>query len=101
MHATLQKYQFKRAHLEGFFWMAALLVLALHSPLDQGHSSLCLAKNLDIGFCPGCGLGTSISWLFRGNLSQSFASHPLGLPAVIILIYRIYTIFKSPASITH
>lgn len=101
MQAYLHKYQFKKAHIEGFFWMTALLLLALHSPLDQGHSSLCLAKNLNIGFCPGCGLGTSISWLFRGNLLQSFTSHPLGIPAVVILIHRIWTIFKLPASNTH
>lgn len=100
MQATLLKYQFKTAHLEGFFWMAALLALALHSPLDEGHASLCLAKNLNIGFCPGCGLGTSVSWLFRGHLSQSFMSHPLGIPAVVILIHRIWTIFKSPKA-TH
>jgi hypothetical protein len=92
----LLNYQFKRAHLEGFFWLAAITALALHSPMDEGHSSLCLAKNLNIGFCPGCGLGTSISWLFRGQLSQSFTSHPLGIPAVVILVHRIWTIFKPP-----
>lgn len=101
MQAYLLKYQFKRRHFEGFFWMAAILALALHSPLDQGHTSLCLAKNLDIGFCPGCGLGTSISWLFRGNLSQSFTSHPLGIPTVVILVHRIWIIFKLPKTITH
>lgn len=101
MQASLLKYQFKKSHLEGFFWIAAIMTLAFHSPVDEGHASLCLAKNLNIGFCPGCGLGTSISWLFRGHLSQSFASHPLGIPAVVILAHRIWTIFKSPTSITH
>ncbi|MCA1745114.1 MAG: DUF2752 domain-containing protein [Bacteroidales bacterium] len=60
-----------------------------------------MVKNLNLGFCPGCGLGTSISWLFRGQLSQSFASHPLGIPAVGILVHRIWTIFKPSNNNTH
>lgn len=95
MQALFLKYQFKRKHLEGFFWIASLIALASFSPGEGGHASLCLISNLDLGFCPGCGLGHSIAWLFRGELHNSFQAHPLGIPAVIILLHRIYIIFKA------
>ncbi len=66
----------------------ALLLLAIMPPTDA-HYSLCPLNAVGINFCPGCGLGHSISWLFHGNLTASFNSHPLGIFAVIVLISRI------------
>lgn len=71
----------------------ALIALALTNPVNE-HASLCPAKALNIGFCPGCGLGTSISWLFRGNITESFASHPMGIFAVIMLSFRTYKLLQ-------
>ncbi len=88
-------FNFKRFHLEAFFWIAAIGTLALTDPLKEGHASLCLIKNTGLGFCPGCGLGHSISWLFRGNIAASIQSHPLGIPAVIILLMRSYKLLKN------
>lgn len=84
---------FIRRNLEAFIWIAALLVLAFSSPLDT-HYSLCPLHNLGFSWCPGCGLGHSISWLFRGDVVQSFHAHPLGIPAVIIIVFRIISIFR-------
>lgn len=95
MLTKLPAYRFRRTHLEGFFWIASLIALASFSPGEEGHASLCLISNLDLGFCPGCGLGHSIAWFFRGELYNSFHAHPLGIPAVIILLHRIYIIFKA------
>jgi hypothetical protein len=73
------------------FWVSALLLLALISPTDN-HYSLCPLNAVGISFCPGCGLGHSISWLFHGNIEKSLVSHPLGIFAVAVLIHRIITL---------
>ncbi len=83
-----------RKQLEGFIWVAALTALIFTDPHQESHYSLCLIKNSGLGFCPGCGIGHSISFLFRGEITQAFKSHPLGFFAVIILIFRIYKIFN-------
>jgi len=57
--------------------------------VGAGHHSLCFFSNIGIGFCPGCGLGHSIAYLFRGDFIASFDAHPLGVPVVILLVYRI------------
>jgi len=87
-------YTFRRKHLEAFFWLTAILALAITNPAEEGHASLCLIKNTGFDFCPGCGLGHSISWLFRGEFSASFHSHPLGIPALIILLSRSYNLLR-------
>jgi len=88
-------WQFFRARFEAFVWMAGLLLMALMSPTN-GHASLCPIKATGLGFCPGCGLGHSISWLFRGGFEQSLHAHPLGMAAVVILIWRIVVIIRKP-----
>jgi len=88
-----RSYLFVRRHLEAFIWIAALITLAFSSPLDTCYS-LCPLDNLGISWCPGCGLGHSISWLFRGEILHSIHTHPLGIPALIIIIIRIISIFR-------
>ncbi|WP_010664626.1 DUF2752 domain-containing protein [Marinilabilia salmonicolor] len=82
------KYQFHKKHLEAFFWILAIILLAFTNPEGSGHLSLCPLKNMGFNFCPGCGLGHSISWIFRGDIIASFHCHPLGIPALIILLVR-------------
>ncbi len=93
-------YTFKRAHLEAFFWLSAIIALALTNPAKEGHASLCLIKNTGLGFCPGCGLGHAISWLFRGEVIESFRSHPLGIPAVLILLVRSIKLLKNDITLS-
>ncbi len=76
-------------------WLSALIALALMDPASGGHYSLCVFKWLGFSFCPGCGLGHSISWLFHGNVYQSFQAHPLGIFAVAVLTHRIYSLIKN------
>ena len=92
-------YTLKRTHLEACFWLIAIIMLAFSNPIEEGHASLCLIKNLNLGFCPGCGLGHSIAWLFRGEFVSSFNAHPLGIPAVIVLLYRSFSLLKNDISI--
>lgn len=83
----------KRNYFEAAIWILALILLAF-TPLEGEHYSLCVFHNLGIGFCPGCGLGHSITYFFHGNIEASFYAHPLGIPAIAILCYRIFSIFK-------
>ncbi|WP_317163649.1 DUF2752 domain-containing protein [Mucilaginibacter aquatilis] len=46
-------------------------------------------KIVGVNWCPGCGIGHSISWLLHGNIQQSFKAHWLGIPALLVIIYRI------------
>jgi hypothetical protein len=83
----------KRIPFEAACWFTGLLVLAL-SAAAETHFSLCPLKNAGLSFCPGCGLGRSISLLFQGDLLASFRTHPLGIFAVIILSFRIANLTK-------
>ena len=69
--------------------------MAVMSPSNT-HSSLCPLSAAGLDFCPGCGLGHSVSYLARGNFEASFMAHPLGMIAVLILIWRIVQIFRKP-----
>ena len=77
-------------YFELSFWVSSLTLLALMSPSTDPHFSFCVFKLLGINFCPGCGLGHSISYFFHGNIKSSFSSHPLGIFAVIVILFRVY-----------
>ncbi|QQS35785.1 MAG: DUF2752 domain-containing protein [Ignavibacteriales bacterium] len=85
---------YRSINLEALLWLFALTFLAFYSPSTENHFTFCLFNNLGIGFCPGCGLGHSISHLFRFEIYESFTSHPLGIPALLILVYRIVQLTK-------
>jgi hypothetical protein len=78
---------------EAIFWTAALLFLAFNDPTST-HYTLCPLALAGFDSCPGCGLGRSVSYLFRGEFAASFASHPLGFFAVAVLISRITSLIK-------
>lgn len=84
----------KRFPLEALIWITGLLVLAVADLDALQHVSVCPLKQAGITFCPGCGLGRSVSLLFQGNVSQSLQAHPLGIFAVIILSFRILNLTK-------
>lgn len=75
--------------IELIFWVSALVLLATTDP-HAHHFTLCPLANLGLTWCPGCGLGRSISSLFHGEIRESFAHHWLGIPALMIITYRIY-----------
>ena len=75
-------------NLELVIWVTALVVLALINPVEH-HLTLCPLNNMGFKYCPGCGLGRSISYLFRGDFIASFHMHPLGIFALGTIGYRI------------
>jgi hypothetical protein len=79
-------------YFELVFWVAGLIALAITNPTEQAHFTLCPLKLLGFTWCPGCGLGHSISFLFHGDIKSSFHAHWLGIPALMIILYRIYVL---------
>ena len=79
-----------RRYFELAAWIIGLGLMAIMDPATNSHYSFCLFKFIGIKYCPGCGLGHSISYLFHGNLKESFNAHPLGLFAVVMIVSRIY-----------
>jgi hypothetical protein len=75
---------------EGLIWISALLFLAVSNVDYNNHFTLCPLNNLGLEFCPGCGLGKSIHFLFHLEISKSFNTHPMGIFAFAVLLHRIY-----------
>jgi len=84
----------KRSFFLHFELIALALGLLLAASIVPGSDepTFCLFNRSGIDFCPGCGLGRSISLAFRGQLTASFQMHPAGILAIFILLYRIVSI---------
>lgn len=86
-----------RIPLELIFWITAVLLLAFAEPEVHGqqhHFTLCPLANMGLDWCPGCGIGRSITQFLRGNPVESIRQHWFGIPALMIIIYRIVTLIK-------
>jgi len=81
-----------KKNLEAGMWLFGLIYLASINPYSNAHLTLCGFKLIGIDNCPGCGLGRSISFLFRGDFQNSFEMHPLGFLAFGLIIYRIFSL---------
>ncbi|WP_299497177.1 DUF2752 domain-containing protein [Mucilaginibacter sp.] len=84
--------KFLKRNFELLFWVAAIIALAVADPSVEPQYSLCPLKLMGITWCPGCGIGHAISWLIHGNLTNSWRAHWLGVPALILITYRIYVL---------
>ncbi len=82
-------------NLEIGIWCSALIYFSVIDPTVPQLFSLCPLHNLGFDFCPGCGLGRSISYVLHGDIVASLKCHPLGIPAAIILGQRIYHLSKN------
>jgi hypothetical protein len=79
-------------NIELIFFVSGMIYLALLDPWEAEHYHFCLIKIFNIGYCPGCGLGRSISFLLHGRLLASIYEHPLGIVGMAVIISRIYEI---------
>ncbi len=79
---------------EAFVWIAGLLAMASADPTAPPLLDLCLFDALGAAFCPGCGLGHAIAWLARGEVAASFQAHPLGMPAVAVLLHHVARLIR-------
>jgi hypothetical protein len=88
------KFYIKLIEWEAVFWIAGLVYLLFINPYHVQHFTLCPFKNLGIEFCPGCGLGRSISFLYHGDFLDSLKTHPLGIFAFVIITVRVINLIK-------
>ena len=80
---------------EALIWILGLIYLALINSSEATHFTICPLSNIGFKYCPGCGLGNSISYLFRGDFTSSFRTHPLGIFTLVTIIFRIITIINN------
>ena len=83
---------------EAVIWLGGLILLALSNPLSDEHFTLFLPDLLFGIKSPGFNLGHSIAHFFNFDIINSFNAHPLGIPAVLILGYRILVLTKKTIS---
>jgi hypothetical protein len=81
-------------NLEAIMWSIALLYLTFINPYELNHFSFCLFNIIGIDFCPGCGIGRSISMIYHGDFLGSLKMHPLGIFALGVIFYRIVTLLQ-------
>ena len=93
----IKKYQ-RFFNLEALLWITGLIYLSTIDLYQQGHFDFCLFKITGIEFCPGCGLGKSISMIFHGDIINSIKTHPIGIFAVIFIIKRIIELLYKSSS---
>jgi hypothetical protein len=84
-------YYLKSFPLEALFWLSGIAYLIFFVQADSNFT-ICPFHNIGITFCPGCGLGRSITLIFQLRFWDSFNTHPLGFVALIILLYRSITL---------
>lgn len=83
--------------LEAAIWTLGLVVLGMWGGDLHGHLTICLPTMLGLDACMGCGIGHAAGLALRGDLAGSWQAHPLGMPAVVILLARIVIVtFPSP-----
>ncbi|WP_375585764.1 DUF2752 domain-containing protein [Cyclobacterium xiamenense] len=80
--------RFPRGILEFFTWTTALIGLFFFGAIEEPHAGLCPVANLGFTWCPGCGLGRSIHLLLHGEFQASWAMHPLGSFALMVIALR-------------
>jgi hypothetical protein len=91
MFSSFHQYRrlLRRVPLEAFIWTVGLAAMAWTDPAAEGFIDGCLFKWLGVTWCPGCGLGHAVAYLFRGEVAQSLAAHPLGVVTVVVLVGHI------------
>lgn len=97
---TAQKPVFKPINPVGYLleagcWVTGLVALAFLNPAGPHFFSLCPFSWFSEDFCMGCGLGHAVAYLFQGQVQASWQAHPLGLPAVVLLSWRIRELIKN------
>jgi hypothetical protein len=86
---------------EVLLWITGVGVLAAMDPVGDHLFSFCPFSWVLKDFCPGCGLGHSIAFLFRGEILASWKTHPLGIPAVAVLLLRCINLLRWHFKLNH
>lgn len=76
-------------------WVCALAFPFFINPWSTDHFTICFFKWIGLDWCPGCGLGKSIAFIYRGEWLLSLKTHWFGIATVIILLLRIFSLAKT------
>ena len=92
--------------VEAILLGGGLVAMAIMDPHGAHLVSFCPLDALGLSFCPGCGLGHAVAHLARGHWAASVQAHPLGIPAVLILLTHIGRLLHhawhtAPLPLTH
>lgn len=79
---------------EPALWTGVLLALYLLNP-QTNVQSFCIFKRIGFVNCLGCGLGHAIHHALQLHFRESIQSHWLGIPVVLILVFKILHPFLS------
>ncbi|MFU8858967.1 MAG: DUF2752 domain-containing protein [Cyclonatronaceae bacterium] len=91
MYKTL--FSYKLMHFsEPAIWTVALIALWFTYPAGDEGITLCIFHHIGITWCPGCGIGRSMAHLMHGNVAASLQAHWFGIPALMIIGYRIISV---------
>lgn len=84
----------ERATSEVSVWSLALLGLYLFGHVEGGPT-LCLFHWIGLEACLGCGLGHAIHDAMHFRFGASVEHHPLGIPVLLLLLFRIHELTRS------
>lgn len=87
MYSTLR--QFFNRHFEWVALATGVILLAFMNPYVEQSATWCLFDWVGVPFCPGEGLGHSISFIFRGEFNKAMDANILGLFALPVIVGRI------------
>ena len=88
------KYLLASFTVEALIWVLVLFILAFQNPYSSNHYTLFWPSLFWDIKSPGYNLGHAISFFFRGEIIASINTHYLGIPTVLLIIYRIISIVK-------
>ncbi|UJP67112.1 DUF2752 domain-containing protein [Mongoliitalea daihaiensis] len=86
---------FSKLPVELIFWIGALIGILFIDPYGPNHFTLCPLDNLGFDWCPGCGLGRSMSLLTKGDFKASWSMHPLAMFAFVVIVLRIIQLIRN------
>ena len=84
----LDKGRIKDFPWEATLWIVGIMLVVIPDPSLERTWTLCIFDWIGLSFCPGCGLGHAVAYLFRGELMLSLQAHLLGIPVVVVLLGR-------------
>ena len=81
-----------KKYREPALWTAALLLLFLMNPSQEGFS-FCVFRMAGFSSCPGCGIGHAIHYALRLDWQRSIEAHYAGIPATLGIVWMIARFF--------
>lgn len=86
--------RFVSLHFEWVAFSIGIVAMALMNPYIENGPTWCLFERIGIPFCPGHGLGHSIAFVFRCDITNALHANILGPFALVVLFGRIFYLLR-------